>query len=350
MDPTTGLVNRIRGDENTPCLTGPLFSLLSVEDRDDSWGTGSGAWRDDPRPFQVEKGSVRELYQGPVRRVVESVHRQGCNRAVVHTILYADLPWVEVRFRVLWTDPKRRLKLCVPTALDQGEILCEAPGGAIPRAWNGEEQVHGRWILVSKETHGKRAALGLVHSGQHGFDALNGEVRLSVLRSVPYCFFRGFDLEARERKYMDLGVHSFRLLALAGERQAVLERISSLADLLDAPPAALAHLPMGPAPESQEKAGEKPPPYFSPWAELLSLPTPGVRLAGITPGAQDKGNHRNIRITLHETTGKAGTARLLLRRGGFLLKIPLSPYQIRTIEVNDTGGWKEVPYGGAAIE
>jgi hypothetical protein len=104
--------------------------------------------------------------------------------------------------------------------------------GAIRRPADGEEHVHGRWLVIEGKSGGKAAAVGVASSGQHGFDFLDGELRLSVLRSSAYCHEQEFDLDAQATKtgrrtggtcpsgawpsawkFADIGVHEFRLLA-----------------------------------------------------------------------------------------------------------------------------------------
>ena len=246
---------------------GPLFEPLVVEDTADSWGTGRGSYRKIAgrfrpagRPFVVESG--------PVRTITRSVLLFGASRVVMDVVSYPSWPVLEFRFRVTWNEERRRLKLRVPTALVAASLFVEVPGGAIDRPSDGEEHVHGRWLVVEGRqaprresartgrpaaSGGDALAIGIASCGQHGFDMKNGELRLSVLRSSAYCHEQGFDLDPNPGtrtsgicplwKFADIGVHEFRLLVTAGAPASVRAMMPGLADHLAAPPAAYVHLP-----------------------------------------------------------------------------------------------------------
>ena len=81
-----------------------------------------------------------------------------------------DFPFLEFRYRVHWNEDRKRLKLAVPSVFRSSGALCEVPGGAILRPGDGEEQVQGRWLVLRGNVGGKPTALGIVNSGQYGFD------------------------------------------------------------------------------------------------------------------------------------------------------------------------------------
>ncbi len=196
------------------CPSGPLFEPLVVEDTADSWGTGRGSYRKvvgcfkpSCRPFVIEPG--------PVRTITRAILAYRASRIVMDAVVYPSWPVIEIRFRVTWNEERRRLKLRVPTGLGSASLLCEVPGGAIPRPPDGEEHVHGRWLVIEgKEVLGAAKtptrgtarsgdsplAFGIASSGQHGLDFEDGELRLSVLRSSAYCHERGFDLGTRDSR------------------------------------------------------------------------------------------------------------------------------------------------------
>ncbi len=259
IDRATGLVRLLKsgpGRTEKECLAGPLFEPLVIEDTADSWGTGRGGYRKivgrfkpSCPPFVIESG--------PIRTVTRSIFSYRKSRVVTDVVAYPSWPVLEFRFRVTWNEERRRLKLSVPTSLSSPTLLAEVPGGAIHRPADGEEHVHGRWLVVEGRSAGKPAAIGVASSGQNGLDFKDGEIRLSVLRSSAYCHERGFDLDTAASKvgtrtkgtcppvwkFADIGVHEFRLLVAAGAPASVKALMPGLADHLAAPPAAYAHLP-----------------------------------------------------------------------------------------------------------
>jgi len=261
IDRTAGLVTSLRAGLAGEALAGPLLEPLVVEDTADSWGTGRTSYRKIAGRFRPA-GRPSVIEQGPVRTVTRSILVYRNSRIVMDAVSYPRWPVLEFRLRVVWNEERRRLKLQVPTALASAGLLCEVPGGAIRRPSDGEEHVYGRWLVIEGKSGKKAAAIGVASSGQHGFDFLDGELRLSVLRSSAYCHEQGFDLDAQATKtetrtsgtcppgacppawkFADIGVHEFRLLVTAGSPAAVSAMMPGLADHLAAPPLAYAHLP-----------------------------------------------------------------------------------------------------------
>jgi alpha-mannosidase len=382
--PETGLVVALRtgmGKADRELLAGPLFEPLVVEDTADSWGTGRGSYRKIAGRFRPA-GRPVTIEQGPVRTVTRSVMFFGGSRVIMDIVSYPSWPVLDLRFRVTWNEERRRLKLRVPTALGPAALFCEVPGGAIYRPADGEEHVHGRWLVIEGRS-GRPApkarsggigpsigeepvAIGIASCGQHGFDMKNGELRLSVLRSSAYCHEKGFDLGTRpsrlgtcpQWKFADIGVHEFRLLVTAGAPASVRAMMPGLADHLAAPPEAYAHLPY-----DAENA--------TPKEILLALKPASVRLLACKRSWDGKA----LIVRLHEAVGKKTKAELdislpdaqvpgqsekqghvpkehvpTITRGPGLPKravppvnVPLSfaPFEIKTLRIEKDGTWRE---------
>ncbi len=359
VDPKTGLVVSLKPAGFARSLAGPLFEPLVVEDTADSWGTGHGSYRkivgrftSSCRPFVVE--------QGPVRTVTRSLFVYRESRLVMDVVSYPSWPVLEFHFRITWNEERRRLKLSVPTSLSAAVLLAEVPGGAIRRPPDGEEHVHGRWLLVEGRASGKPAAVGIASSGQHGLDFKDGEIRLSVLRGSAYCHERGFDLDKPERsrpfspgirassachpawKFADIGVHEFRLLVTAGAPALVKATMPGLADHLAAPPSAHAHLPYDASQVTSVEA-------------LLTVRPASIRLLACKRSWDGKA----LVVRLQEAVGKRTKARLEIAKsadrtgeaspnqeGGHApeASIPLvfAPFEIKTLRLEKDGTWRAV--------
>jgi alpha-mannosidase len=370
-DAKSGLIVSLRsgiGKPATECLAGPLFEPLVVEDPGDSWGTGRGSYRKIAGRFKPA-GRPLVVESGPVRTVTRSVLLFGGSRVVMDVVSYPSWPVLEFRFRVTWNEERRRLKLRVPTGLVAASLFVEVPGGAIDRPADGEEHVHGRWLVVEGRqaprrgsagtgrpaaSGGDAAAIGIASSGQHGLDMKNGELRLSVLRSSAYCHEQGFDLGTSPRgwKFADIGVHEFRLLVTAGAPASVRAMMPGLADHLAAPPAVYSHLPFD--------AG-----IASPKETLLALKPASVRLLA----CKRSWDGEALIVRLQEAVGKKTKAELVVslpearvpgrsdERGHVPLSsgqpnrtvpsleghVPLSfsPFEIKTLRIEKDGTWRE---------
>ena len=340
---TTGLVGSLKTPSGLECLAGPLFEPLVIEDTGDSWGTDCWSYRKIAGRFRSE-GPPRVLVSGPVRTISRSVHSFQKSRIVLDIHSYREWPIIEFRLRVTWNEEGRRLKLRIPTGLSGAEVFCEVPGAAVRRPSDGQEHVHGRWLLVEGRVKGRPAALGVATGGQHGFDFQDGEVRLSVLRSAAYCHERGFGLDAsgadmgarrhgpcpRGWKFMDIGVHEIRLLVTAGDPGKVRAMVPGLADYLAAPPAAYPHLPSG---------------IWDHQTEFLSLTPVHIRLLACKRSSAGDA----LIVRLQEATGRGTRARLGValpvretKSGGPPIRLAFKPFEIKTVRVERDGTWREV--------
>ncbi len=352
VDPATGLVTSLKTAGSPRSLAGPLFEPFVIEDTADSWGTGRGSYRKmvgcfkpSCRPFVVERG--------PVRTVTRSILIDRKSRIVMDVVAYPSWPVLEFRFRVTWNEERRRLKLRVPMALSAPTLLAEVPGGAIRRPADGEEHVHGRWLVIEGRSGDRPIAIGVASSGQHGIDFKDGELRLSVLRSSAYCHERGFDLDApasvfgqfktgtrtkgtcpQAWKFADIGVHEFRLLVTAGDALPVKSMMPGLADHLAAPPAAYAHLPYD---MKQVQSVES----------LLSIKPSNVRMLA----CKRSWDGEALIVRLQEAVGKKTKAELKIwppasqERGhgpDGHVSLSFKAFEIKTLRIEKSGPWRAV--------
>ncbi len=305
-------------------LQGPLLEAIVIEDTADSWGSGRGRYRKVAGRFAAA-GRPVVLSAGPVRTITQSVFSFGKSRIVMNLVSYADWPVLEFGFRVTWNEERRRLKLCIPTRLKYSSVLCEVPGGAIRRPSDGEEHVQGRWLLAEGTLAGKAAAIGVVNSGQHGFDSRDGEVRFSVLRCSAYCHERGIKIgKIPARKYADLGTHDFKILVTAGDPAEVGTVLPGLADYLSAPPAAFPHLPIN---------------VKSSMTELLGVLPATVRLLACKQSWDGKA----LIVRLQEAAGHRARTRLRTEIPALDVPLVFRPFEIKTLRLEKSGTLREVP-------
>jgi len=348
FDRNRGLISHLHAAGGPPLLKGPLLDPLVIRDDGDSWGTDCRRYRKVEGRFALLSKSIRVIEDGPVRTITESVLAYRGSRIILHTIGYPRFPAIEFRLRIHWNEERRMLKLAAPTALRRASLLVEVPGGAISRPGDGDEHVFGRWAIVEGEARGGRQAVALIGSGQHGLDFYRGELRLSILRSAAYCHERSFPLtDFPARKYMDQGVHDVRLLVTAGDPPKVLDRVSALADWLNAPPWAIAHLPFAagikgrgahvlPDREAADAGNEGT--AVPPSPGFLRLSPPGVRLTCLKRSFDG----RALILRLHETRGVATDARLDLTRPRAAVEVRFRPFEIKTLRFEKNGRLREV--------
>ncbi len=188
--------------------------------------------------------------------------------------------------------------------------------------------------MASGLIQGKETALGVVNSGQHGLDFQNGEIRLSVLRSAAYCHEKGFSLtDPPARKYMDQGIHEFRLLVTVGDPENVRAMLPGLSDWLASPPAVYAHLPIGNTPEKRRPAEALP--QSDEW---FSLHPSTLRLMAF----KQSEDHKSLLVRLQETTGRSTAATLSIATRTRPIRLQFRPLEIKTLRIRKRGAWREV--------
>ncbi len=319
-----GLINHFDAGGGREVLSGEAFKGLIVEDTADSWGMEVWKYRNVLGTFALVPGSLVTVERGPIRTITEAAFEAGRSTILCRTIAYAACPFLEFRFRVHWNEERRRLKLSIPTTFRQSEAFCEVPGGATLRPSDGEEHVQGRWLVLKGISGGKPTALGLINSGQYGFDLHEGEIRLSVLRSAIYCHERTFDPgTSPHRKHMDQGIHDFRVLLTAGDTPEVLHTVAGLADWVSAPPYVIPHFPIG------EKTPAR--------REILSVEPGNVRLIA----CKSSWDARALILRFQETVGEETRAHLRLNTPSVSLALDFRPYEIKTIRFEKDGTWSE---------
>jgi len=349
IDRNRGLIASLRTRNKAPLLTAPLFEPLVIMDEGDSWGTARWEYREVAGRFRFAPGSLKVIEKGPVRTITESVLTYKKSRIIFHVLGYSGWPVLEFHLRVHWNEERTMLKLAVPTAFRSGRLLCEVPGGAIERAADGQEHVFSRWALIEEEREESGIALAVIGNGQHGLDFKDGELRISALRSAAYCHERGFKLaESPARKFMDQGVHEMRFLVTAGDAEKVRRSVASLADWLNGPPHALAHLPLGEitvrGEQSQAESGgriekslAKDDPEDALITSLLSLEPANIRLTACKRSWDGKA----LILRLHETSGHETPARLVLQQPLRVIIFGFKPFEIKTLRVERSGSWRE---------
>jgi alpha-mannosidase len=191
------------------------LSLVAVDDRSDTWSHGEAGFRQEIGRFG-RSGAAAVDETGPVRAAVRT-HSQWRNSEAVHWIrLYRDVPVIEGELRLFWRERLCALKLALPTRLVAVEATYEAPYGFVRRPANGEEQPGQQWADITGQLAlpaGRKQRYGLARANdsRYGYDALDGELRMTVARSPAFAHHDPRRLEdGVEYRFMDQGEHVIR--------------------------------------------------------------------------------------------------------------------------------------------
>ncbi len=161
--------------------------LLVIDDPSDTWSHDVDSFREVIGRFHAG-GNVVLVESGPVRQVVRVRSRWGNSTAVQEYILYAGDDQVYLRLTVDWHEQHKMLKLAFPLAVESPQSTSSVPYGYIRRVDDGGEEPCQSWIDVGGRVDGQECGLALLNDCKYGYDVLDGELRMSILRSPIYAF------------------------------------------------------------------------------------------------------------------------------------------------------------------
>lgn len=220
LDPASGRILRYLDKRLGADLIGPgggAVPLVIDESHSDTWGHGLEEYRDVIGAFG--DATVRVLEAGPLRAVVRVTSRYGRSVLRQDLTLTHDSPELGVSLRVDWQEQRKMLKLSFDLSLDEPEAFYEIPYGFIQKEANGKEVPGHRWAAVQGRLPGGngRAGMALINDAKYSYDALQGDLRMTVVRSPGYAeHFGEFD---EQMEYMDQGFSEvkYKLSPYAGD-------------------------------------------------------------------------------------------------------------------------------------
>lgn len=325
FDPASGCVRSLTDKTaRVETLRGDGCALLVMHDPGDTWGHDIAQWRDEAGRFGEAEFAIRE--DGPSRVTLRVTSRFGQSTATQAFTLTRDNPRIDVTLTVDWHEQHRFLKLSIPTAIQNGTLTYDAPYSVIVRSTDGKEEPGQNWLDLTGTLPGSDAPYGfsLLNDSKYGFDCLENDLRMSLLRSPIFCFHDpAKPEEGQEYLFMDQGPQTIRyaLLPHTGSWQET--GTVRQAHALNNPLETLFQYP---------HRGE-----WGASGTLLSV-EPNHVIAAALKGAEE-GNAFILR--LFETQGTAAQARITLP-GGQRLTVPLRAFELKTLRLGTEGNLQEV--------
>ncbi|MCP4166211.1 MAG: hypothetical protein GY759_10000 [Chloroflexi bacterium] len=329
----TGLIDRYQV-EGVDYLKAGAFCALVLADNDDPWGMTVHGFRDVVGRFELmspERGaafsgvaekvldSVRVIEDGEVRSVVEAVLNYGDSFICMRYKLPKQGTELEIEGRVHWNEKSRMLKLSIPTTLADPDYLGQVAYGTAMLPNDGQEAVAQKWTGLFSEQD--QRALTCINDGTYGSDSLDGEIRLSLLRSAAYAGHPILDRpilpQDRYSPRIDQGERLFRFWIKGGsfaERRASVDREALLRN---EKPYALSFFPSGQG----------------------TLPSPAIRLSDavvqMTAFKQAESGGQYI-VRLFEPTGVVRSTVVEIPAIAVSYEVHLSAYEIKTLRIDPT--------------
>ena len=212
VDPDTGWLTSIRDlTTGRQLLAEPGGVPLVIDDPSDTWSHDVEAFREVIGRFRAT-GPARLLHDGPVKRTLRVESAWGQSTIIQDITLIAGQRTIEVALTIDWHEQLKMLKLAYPLALENARVTADAPYGHTTRPVDGQEHPCQAWVDVSGDSQDGPWGMCLLNDSKYGYDALGGELRLSLLRSPIYAFHRPREIRPGvEYQYIDQGKQTVRL-------------------------------------------------------------------------------------------------------------------------------------------
>jgi alpha-mannosidase len=193
IDPAKGTITRLRDtqlnrDWITPDKPGnKLVSYLEKPHGMSAWVIGDFAGAEEPEDGRalVPKLEQKAWEEGPVRAGVKLERRYRKSTIRQEILVYRDLDRIDFQLEVEWNErggdgkPSPFLKVEFPIAVANPKARYEVPFGSLERAMGSKEQPALQWADLS----GDGGGVALLNDCKHGYQAKDGTLRLSLLRS-----------------------------------------------------------------------------------------------------------------------------------------------------------------------
>ena len=299
FDPHSGaLISLFDKTRSLELLKCPTRELVLDDSAADTWAHNIFAFRDVTGEFG--NAEVKLMEAGSVYARLKITSRFENSTIRKYVTLCRDLPHLLISYQVTWNEPYRILKLAFPTPFDECEVSGIA-GGALRRTASGNEEPMQHWVRMG--------ALGIVTDTRAAYDALQGEIRLTALRSPSFADHYGARDEYCEP--MAQGEHHFELALTACGDSLTLSRLA--AEMVCPPERILGTYHEGRLAEN-----------------ACGMDVQGSVLVDAVKPAED-GNGWIVR--LREALGTPCDARIQLTALNRTIETALAPWQINTLRV-----------------
>lgn len=342
---TAALTEMVAQSSGVSHLKGPV-QLFAMQDGMDAWGGENRVVFNLPLgPFTamtpLEVGefcglegqagpALRVINRGPVSVTVESLVIWQHTRAALQMTFFADMPEIEINIRLNMAARCKMIKLLLPFALPDPQVVAETPYSQAVWVADGTEFPCGRWLQIS----GTDFSVGVCNNGQSGFDVSSqGDVGLSLSRGAAHIGWENGPALDPAKSYTWIDQTQidtrFRIIASTDAEQVAAALIPAALELNQPLERFFAfHLPA--VPDS---------------APAIAQPFLRVEPGTVVLGALKKADAQDaLVIRLVETIGKKTEVEVQLE-GYAPRTFSMEPHQVKTWLVARCGGaltWKSV--------
>lgn len=258
---------------------------------------------------------VRVTDEGDMNVVIEADMQYNKSRMMMRYIVDKVTGILEVEVRVFYAENEKRLKLQIPTTLEEGEYIGQTIFGREKMREHYSETVSQYWQAVADDEY----AVTIIDDGVYGSHYEKGYAGITLVRSAGYGSGRStwgepFH-EPMYQQRMDQGERRYRFRIIAGKRDERMKQVDRDAAIFNQKAYALAYCPSG--------NGTKP-------APLVSVDKQNVTLSCFKQSERDANVHI---IRLFECQGEATTAHIDIPIAGTSFDVDFKPFEIRTFKL-----------------
>jgi alpha-mannosidase len=325
FDPGSGWLTSLFDVENGVELLRDTGGVpLAIDDPSDTWSHDVVTFDDVIGRFDAN-GNVTVVESGPVRQVVRVCSQWGCSTITMEYVLYAGDDQIYLDMTVDWHEQLKMLKLAFPLALENPQSTSSIPYGHIQRVDDGGEEPCQSWVDVSgtivgaglrTRPHTRPYGFSLLNDCKYGYDALDGELRMSILRSPVFAFHLPRQIEPGVTyHYTDQGEQAVRLALVPHAGTWIEGDAVRRAASLNAPPIAR---------QVKAHAGDWPAA-----ASLLECTAPNVVLTALKVAEEGE----DLILRGYETAGQETVAEMRMGLEGKRWSVTWQPHEIKTLRL-----------------
>jgi alpha-mannosidase len=251
-----------------------------------------------------------------VRQTVRASYAWGSSRITADYSLYAGDNQVYLDLDVEWHEQLTMLKLAFPLALDAPQVTASIPYGHIRRVDDGGEEPCQDWVDLTGQIDGQTCGLAVLNDCKYAYSALDGELRLSILRSPVYAFHTPRQIEPGViYNYTDQGPQHVRLALVPHAGDWTQADAVRRAQALNAPPLVR---------EVDAHPG--------PWPAVGSLAscTPANIVLTVVKLAEEGDD---LILRGYETAGRETEAEIAIGLDGIRFHVTWRPHEIKTLRL-----------------
>lgn len=315
FDPEEGHITRITDKAHGVNVMKRGGVLAAMTDASDTWSHDVAAYRVEAGRFGDAR--LRLVEQGDVFATIQVTTSWGRSTAIQEYTIYRDLDDIDCLLRVNWQEQYCALKLAYETAVEGARATYEAPYGHQARPQSGNEEPGQQWFDLSGTLGGLTYGFAILNDGAYAYDALDGVMRVTVLRSPAYAHHDPARFSAGEAlPIMDQGWHTLRLRLVPHLGPWQESRIVKRAWELNVP--LIAHN------ESAHPGTRRM------RAQLVGTEAENVLITVIKQSEEGE----ELVVRGYETAGRPASTRLHLPYWDKVFQLEFAPHEIKTVRIS----------------